>query len=111
MPKVVTKSAQKKASAGAKRVRTPKPAMVVHDDQAFWTVDGQVFRSLGDLCEGLKTMERRVYLYHADAAHQDFAVWTKVVLGDAKAAQLLKKAATQKDAYKVLTQHCKSISG
>lgn len=82
-----------------------KTLTVASTAEAFWTVDGQVLYTLGDLATALASLERRVYQYHADPAYQDFAVWVATVLGDKKCATALKKAPTQKAAYLVVREH------
>ncbi len=100
-------SVTKKTVTKTVKVKVP---VTVTAESAFWTVDGGVFHSLTELIDGLKTMERRVYQFHADADYQDFAVWTRDVLKDKTAAQLLKKAKSAKEAHIALTKHLKSSS-
>ena len=77
---------------------------------AFWTVDGQVFHSLDELAGGLLTMEGRVYRYHADKDHADFALWSQRVFGAKSLAIALKRATTAKAAAKVIRDYLKEVT-
>jgi hypothetical protein len=90
--KIITKKVKKPA---AKR-----PLLTAPDAAAFYTVDGQRFVSLAELATGLRTMERRVYQFHADKSYQDFAVWVATVFKNKPLAAALKKATTAMAAAK-----------
>lgn len=95
-----------------KEVTKPKakaaPMVHVSAELAFWTIDGVVFHSLSELADGLLVMAPRVYRYHADKDHQDFANWVGSVFLDKPLAALLKKATTAKAAEKVIRTHLKA---
>ncbi len=56
---------------------------VVHDSSKyFYSVDGQVFKSLLDLMNGLDNMSRDAFNHHVTASRNDFANWVKGVFGD-----------------------------
>ncbi|MCU0677990.1 MAG: hypothetical protein MUF19_00175 [Candidatus Pacebacteria bacterium] len=97
----VKKVAQKKATT--KKVKKLK-AEVVHvpAELAFWTIDGRALHSLEEMADALKDMAGRVYRYHADKDHQDFAAWVATVFQQKEAAKLLKTAATAKSAEKII---------
>ncbi|MFM2340320.1 MAG: hypothetical protein RLZZ360_956 [Candidatus Parcubacteria bacterium] len=102
-----------KSTAATKKVATkPKaktmPVMDVPSEVAFWTIDGAVFHSLAELADGLLVMAPRVYRYHADKDHQDFANWVGSIFHDKPLAALLKKATTTKAAEKVIRTHLKA---
>ncbi len=78
-------------------------------EQVFWTVDGQSFASLVELMQGIKVMEGRVYNYHADPKHQDFAKWINVVVGDRALSIQVKKSSSQKETYKIINHYLKNL--
>ncbi len=96
-----------------KAITKPKPKSTdivsVSAELAFWTIDGVVYHSLLELADGLAVMEGRVYRYHADKDHQDFAAWVSSVFMKKPLAALLKKATTPKAAEKVIRNHLKAI--
>jgi hypothetical protein len=99
--------AKKVAAVKSKKKATIKPIVSVPAELAFWTVDGMVYHSLTELADGLKTMAGRVYRYHADKDHQDFANWAGSVFLQKALAADLKKATTAKAAEKIIRTHLK----
>lgn len=108
-------SAQKKTAvkAATKTLTKPKtksvPVVTVPAELAFWTVDGVVYHSLQELADGLVVMTGRVYRYHADKGHQDFANWVGSVFQNKSLATILKKATTPKAAEKIIRTHLKTV--
>ncbi len=99
---VVAKKATTKSKSAATDI------VCVSAEFAFWTIDGVVYHSLSELADGLAAMEGRVYRYHADKDHQDFAAWVSSVFMKKPLATLLKKATTAKAAEKVIRTHLKA---
>ncbi|MBP9717451.1 MAG: hypothetical protein KBD44_01915 [Candidatus Pacebacteria bacterium] len=99
---VVAKKATTKSKSAATDI------VCVSAEFAFWTIDGVVYHSLSELADGLSAMEGRVYRYHADKDHQDFAAWVSSVFMKKPLATLLKKATTAKAAEKVIRTHLKA---
>lgn len=102
-----------KSPAVAKKATTKPKAKTtdivsVSAELAFWTIDGVVYHSLCELADGLAVMEGRVYRYHADKDHQDFAAWVSSVFMKKPLSALLKKATTAKAAEKVIRTHLKA---
>ncbi len=97
----VAKSAPK--NVAVKKV-TPKRVEVVTvpGELAFWTIDGRALHSLLELADALRVMEGRVYRYHADKDHQDFAAWVGTVFQKKAVAKELKSATTPKAAEKII---------
>lgn len=86
-----------------------KVSRTVPSEQVFWTVDGRSFASLVELMQGIKVMEGRVYNYHADPKHQDFAKWINVVVGDRALSIQVKKSSSQKETYKIINHYLKNL--
>jgi hypothetical protein len=105
--KTKTTTQPKKVVAQTKSKASPVVAVPV--ELAFWTIDGVVYHSLTELADGLAQMAGRVYRYHADKDHQDFAVWVSSVFMNKPLAALLKKATTPKAAEKVIRTYLKTI--
>ena len=102
---------EKAPKAPTKKTATKTaPIVTVPGELAFWTVDGVVYHSLAELAEGLQGMAGRVYRYHADKDHQDFANWVASVFMNKPLAALLKKATTPKAAEKIIRTHLKSLT-
>lgn len=97
----VAKSTPKKSAV--KKVAPIRTEVVsVPGELAFWTIDGKALHSLLELAEALRVMEGRVYRYHADKDHQDFAAWVGSVFQKKAAAKELKSATTPKAAEKII---------
>ncbi|MFN3692601.1 MAG: hypothetical protein ACK4SL_00705 [Candidatus Paceibacteria bacterium] len=103
-----TKTTATPKKAAVKPKSKAAPVVVVPAELAFWTINGVVYHSLSELADGFATMEGRVYRYHADKDHQDFAVWVSSVFMNKQLSTLLKKAATPKAAEKVIRTHLKA---
>lgn len=61
----------------------------VAPEKCFWTSDGQVFKNMEEFANGLNNMSNETFKYHANNDKNDFSVWVKEVLGDAKLANEL----------------------
>lgn len=103
-----TKKPAPKKTAG--KVSAKKKLVYAADQQSFWVKNGQVLNSLVALRDALNEMEKEVYIYHAGAAHNDFAQWVRDVLADNSCAAELGKAKTPKVAKTVVVKHLKSYA-
>jgi hypothetical protein len=56
----------------------------------FYSVDGQVFKSLHDLMMGLDNMSRETFDHHVNNSKNDFASWIKGVFSDFKLSDALR---------------------
>ena len=54
----------------------------VPEEHAFWCHDGNMFRDMKGLAEGLVTMSDEVFAYHANPEKSDFSNWVRNVLED-----------------------------
>jgi hypothetical protein len=64
---------------------------VTHDSSKyFYAVDGQVFKSLFDLMNGLENMNRDAFAHHVNDSRNDFANWVKGVFGDLRLADSMR---------------------
>lgn len=107
--KTATKKTAKKTSArGVKH--DLKDMVIVDNDRAFWTTDGQVLVNLLALRDALTEMDREVYQYHAKPEQNDFALWVDSVLSDPECAADLSKAKTPKQAETVVVRHLRFYS-
>jgi len=102
----VAKKAAKTAKVASKK--TKKRAVVVApEERAFWVNNGEVLHSLVDLGSCLPGMTARVYRFHADPDHHDFALWVAHVLLDPQCAAALRSAASVTAAELVVVKHLK----
>ena len=67
----------------------------VPDDVAFWAHDGRVLHDLTELTAALETMTDDTYVYHANAARNDFVNWVRDVIGDQTLVTDLARAANR----------------
>jgi alpha-amylase len=74
----------------------------VEFDKSFFANNGGVFRNLKDLSHGLNKMSDSTFSFHANESKNDFAAWSKDVIGDRILAMEMKNAKTRKDAKKAV---------
>jgi hypothetical protein len=67
----------------------------VPEDKQFWSNDGQSFKNLLELKEGLQKMTDETFRYHVNESKNDFSTWVMDVISDEKLAGDLKKSATR----------------
>jgi hypothetical protein len=106
----VKKAAPKKAAPAKKstaKKNNKRQLVIATREHAFWVNNGEVLYSLVDLRDCLPGMTARVYRYHADYEHHDFALWVEHVLGDAACAAALRAAASVTAAEVVVIKHLK----
>lgn len=95
------------AKKSAAKKSTKRTLIVTTPERAFWVNNGEVLHSLVDLRNCLPGMTARVYRYHADPEHHDFALWVEHVLGDAPCAAALRAASSVSSAEVVVVKHLK----
>lgn len=76
----------------------------VPQEYVFWCCDGRILKNLRELCDALSAMSEDTFAYHVNAAKNDFHNWVKDIIKDDVLASNLLKAATAKDAFKVVTE-------
>ena len=74
----------------------------VPEENAFWCSDGQIFKNIKDLRDGLTHMADETFAYHSNTEKHDFSNWLKDVMGDEKLANALAKATTRQWAAKIV---------
>lgn len=72
-------------------IQAQKCLRVVQEGHAFYCCDGQTFRSIDELCQGLKQMDEATFLYHAQKERNDFVAWVDEVIGDEMLAKKLEE--------------------
>ena len=83
--------------AGA-QVEARKWLAPVPDDKLFYCVNGEVYRTLQDLHEGLQRMRDDDFVYHSNDVKQDFSNWVWDVIEDARLAEELQTCRTHAEA-------------
>ena len=73
-------------------------------DRAFWCNDGQIFRNMRDLADGLAEMSDETFAYHSNEEKHDFSNWLKDVLEDEKLAKDLENSTTRKQAARLVNE-------
>ncbi len=75
----------------------------VSDNRVFHGHDGQTFKNLKELGQGLVNMNDDTYMYHVNKSKNDFAKWVREVIGDQELATDLNSTMTRTDAAKKVT--------
>lgn len=63
---------------------------VVDPSKYFYASNGQVFRSLADLIDGLEMMDKLTFEHHVNHYKNDFSNWIKGVFGDVRLADAIR---------------------
>jgi hypothetical protein len=79
-----------------------KPLLDASAEKAFWCVDGQIFRNIKELSEGLGRMSDDAFAYHSNAEKHDFSNWLSDVLDEERLARQLAKPITRQEAAEVI---------
>ena len=82
----------------------------VPEEKIFWSHDGQIFRNLKELAQGLNNMNDETYMYHVNGNRNDFTNWIRDVVGDQEMANDLEKTLTRSDASKKVTARVNYLS-
>jgi hypothetical protein len=77
-------------------------AIVVPDWKAFWVNQGPIVRSLKELRIVIPRLSPESFQHHVNATRNDFASWTRDVIGDVELAKELEKAKTIAETIDVL---------
>ena len=69
---------------------------VINDSSKyFYVIDGQVFRSLSDLMNGLELMDETTFIHHVRGSQNDFSSWIIGVFGDVNLSDSIKSLTTK----------------
>ena len=79
------------------------------DDKLFWTCDGKCLRNVHDLLTAFKEMNDTSFKHHVNKQKNDFANWTKEVLGDRRLARELRRSRTLSTSIKKVTARIKEL--
>ena len=79
-----------------------KPLVDAPVEKAFWCIDGQIFRNIRDLSEGLGKMSDETFAYHSNTEKHDFSNWLSDVLGEELLARQLWKSITRQEAAEII---------
>lgn len=82
----------------------------VPEENVFWSCDGQVFKDVKQLAEGLKMMTDESFSYHCNMEKNDFYRWVKDVIKDDDLANSLLMAVTRQQAEKVVNDRITTLS-
>jgi len=79
------------------------------EDKIFWVNDGKTLKKLADLETALKEMSDDTFRFHANDAKNDFTKWVNEVIGDARLAADLTKAASRLQAARAVGTRISSL--
>jgi hypothetical protein len=79
--------------------------------KAFRCNDGQVFRDLKGLAEGLERMSDETFSFHCNDNKNDFSIWVLEVVGDDDLAKKLKAPQNRQQAQKQVKQRYDELFG
>ncbi len=82
----------------------------VPEGKAFWSHDGQSFRNLEQLAQGLFNMNDETYLFHIREDRSDFATWVDEVVGDLELARDLNTNMTRMEASQKVLERVNYLS-
>ncbi len=74
----------------------------VPEEKVFWSHDGQSFKNMQELAQGLFSMNDTTFLFHIRESRNDFAKWVGDVVGDLQLARDLDQIMTRMDASKIV---------
>lgn len=83
--------------------RPEPPLVTATDENAFWCNDGQIFKNVKELRDGLNHMSDETFAYHSNAEKRDFSNWLRDVIKDGKLAIALSTAVTRQEAAKIVS--------
>lgn len=67
----------------------------VPEEYVFFCADGQIFRNMAELADGLNSMSDEIFSYHFNCDKHDFSNWAKDVIGDEELARDLAEPITR----------------
>ena len=77
-------------------------AINASEENAFWCNDGQIFKNVKELRDGLNRMTDETFAYHSNTEKHDFSNWIRDIISDRKLANSLAQAATRQEAVKIV---------
>jgi hypothetical protein len=83
----------------------------VPEEYVFRCCDGTIFRNMQELKDGLDSMTDESFTYHSNTEKKDFSNWVRDIIGDAKLARDLEKAANRTQAAKQAAKQVASRLG
>jgi hypothetical protein len=104
---------KKQAEPKPAKPEAPKPGInkaekkkleKVSETVVFWCNDGQVFRDMQELMDGLDKMSDATFSYHLNNIKNDFSCWVMDIIGDDKLAQDLKTVKNREQAKNKVKQ-------
>ena len=102
--KPVKKATSKAPVPAKKKSAQVKYLAKVVEEYAFYNHDGQIFRDLNDLVNGLNSMTDETFIYHCNEAKNDFSCWIADIIGDKELAEKLKTIKTKNQAKEQVEQ-------
>lgn len=82
----------------------PEPQLVnATEENVFWCNDGQIFKNVKELCDGLSHMSDETFAYHSNTEKRDFSNWLRDVIKDDKLAIALSTAVTRQEAVRIVS--------
>ena len=77
-------------------MRSRKQATLVNapDDKLFLTCEGKAIKNTQEMAAALREMNTQVFQSHVNKEKNDFAAWTKEVLGDRRLAREMRRSRT-----------------
>lgn len=75
----------------------------VPEENVFWCCDGGIYHNMQELRDALNTMPVATYVYHVNAAKNDFTNWVRDIIQDEELADALFEAQTPEEAAREVT--------
>jgi hypothetical protein len=81
----------------------------VPPEKAFWVSNGWVIRNMEELPNALENMTDETYAFHVNAGKNDYATWTKEVIGDKQLAITLRLVKGRRSAIEAVKRRIKQL--
>ncbi|MFH1211436.1 MAG: hypothetical protein V1659_00740 [Candidatus Woesearchaeota archaeon] len=85
-----------------KQLNKNYPESIISPEQYFYTADGQAYRSMAELAEGLLHMADEIFSVHVSQYKNDFANWIAHVFDNNELADILRSLKTREEMIRML---------
>jgi hypothetical protein len=99
----------KTAKGIAKKQVAGKLLANVPEGNAFFCNDGQIFRNIEELRNGLNSMSNETFSYHSNCEKHDFSNWLKDIVCDERLARDLADPVTRLEAAMIVGSRIESL--
>lgn len=99
----------KTAKVAAEKQFAGKLLADVPEGNVFFCNDGQIFRNMKELGNGLNNMSNETFSYHSNCDKHDFSNWLKDIVGDEELARDLTDPVTRFEAAMIVSTRVEDL--